>query len=95
MSYHDVWQMTLDSALRGRLAAAASVEATAGATLDERDADNWAHVHRYDCCSAPGWGDAWASALAASNPAPGADPGVITDSMILSQVQAVIAAAAA
>jgi len=86
MSYHDVWLMTLDTALSGRLAAAASVEGAEG------DPEVWRFEHRYDLCSAPGWGDAWASALASGNPSPGDDPGVITDPMILSQTQAVLGA---
>ena len=43
---------------------------------------------RYDWAAAPGWGAAWESALAANVEEPGKDPGVITDEMILSQVQA-------
>jgi len=42
-------------------------------------------------CGSPGWADAWASALASSNPAPGRDPGVITDGQTLSAVQAWLA----
>ncbi|WP_157992984.1 hypothetical protein [Leucobacter luti] len=36
----------------------------------------------------PGWDAAYASALAAGNEEPGADPGVITDGMILAAVRA-------
>lgn len=90
MPYTDIHDMTGSPSLRGRIAAAAAVEAQSGATLDEPDADNWANRHRYDMCSAPGWDTAWASALAAGNADPGADPAVITDPMILSQVQVVL-----
>lgn len=89
MAYSDVHQMTGSASLLGRIAAAAAVEANAGTALDEPDCDHWAYKHRYDVCSAPGWGDAWASAEASQNPDPGADPTVITDSMILAQVQLV------
>lgn len=92
MAYTDIHKMTQSMSLRGRIAAAASVEANSGAVMDEPDADNWAHKHRYEMCSAPGWGDAWASAVASNNPDPGADASVITDSMILSQTQAVMGA---
>lgn len=91
MAYTDVHAMTRNDALKGRIAAAASVEQNAGATLDEPDADIWAYRHRYDVCAAPGWGDAWASAMASGDPDPGSNPAVITDAMILSQVQAVLA----
>lgn len=89
MAYQDVYTMTLSTSLRGRVAAAAATEA---GPLDPADPDEWAAVHRWDVCSAPGWGDAWASAEAATPGGDhGADPAVITDAEILSQVQAVLA----
>lgn len=55
-------------------------------------ADQWALVNARIWAAAPGWDDAWASAEAtyANNPNydPGLDEAVITDAMILSQVQA-------
>jgi hypothetical protein len=55
------------------------------------EADSWASVHRREWAASPGWDSAWASSLA-SNPGkdydPGSDESVITDSMILSEVQA-------
>jgi hypothetical protein len=42
-----------------------------------------------DLAASPGWDQAWSSALAAGNETPGRDPGVITDGMILSGVQAI------
>lgn len=91
MPYFDVFQMTQDAMLGGRVAAAAAQEAEAGATLDPADPEEWAKAHQWDMAAAPGWGDAWASAVAGGNPEPGRDDSVITDAMILSQVQAVIA----
>ena len=41
--------------------------------------------------SQPGWDDAWDSAIASGIEDPGGNEGVITDGMILSGVQAVIA----
>lgn len=38
-------------------------------------------------CSAPGWADAWESALAGGHEQPGRDEAVITDEMILAAVQ--------
>jgi hypothetical protein len=80
--------MTLNGSLRGRLAAAAASEPT---PLDPADPETWAYQFRYQLCSAPGWDDAWASAAAGGVQDPGADEAVITDGMILSQVQAVLA----
>jgi hypothetical protein len=54
--------------------------------------DQWVQVNRRTWASAPGWADAWASAseLHKDNPAydAGSDEAVITDAMILGQVQA-------
>jgi hypothetical protein len=55
------------------------------------DVDDWVQVNRRVWGAAPGWDAAWASARA-SHPDvdqydPGSDEAVITDEMILSQVQ--------
>jgi len=72
--------------------------AQCAAEQDVTDADSWTAVHRRTWAAAPGWDAAWASALAShdDNPSydPGADEAVITDAMILSQVQAMLAAQA-
>lgn len=56
----------------------------------EGDADKWTYVNRRTWASAPGWDAAWESAIV-THPEPeydpGEDEGVITDGMILSQVQ--------
>jgi hypothetical protein len=53
---------------------------------------DWVANNRYVWAASPGWGAAWDSSLAGhpDDPAyePGRDPGVITDGMILSTVQA-------
>jgi hypothetical protein len=52
---------------------------------------SWVSNYRFLWASSPGWGAAWDYALAAHPDAgyePGKDPGVITDDMILSSVQA-------
>jgi len=92
VAYIDVATMTRDSSLMLRLSAAAAQEQTSGAVLDPADPEAWAAEHRWQLAAAPGWGDAWASAVAAGNTTPGDDPGVITDAMILSEVQAVLGA---
>ena len=70
--------------MRVRVAQAAAQE---GALTDGIDADAWAAEWRRAWASAPGWSEAWESAVAGGVEAPGLDPAVITDGMILSQVQ--------
>lgn len=57
----------------------------------ELEPDAWAQLHRRTWAAAPGWDDAWSSARASheDDPTydPGADEAVVTDAMILSQVQ--------
>lgn len=91
MAYLDISNMTQSGSLLGRLSAAAAQEQGAGADLDPDAPEAWAQAHRWALVAAPGWGEAWASAVAGGNEDPGADPGVITDGMILSEVQALIA----
>ena len=62
------------------------------------DPDMWSSQWKRYWSAAPGWDAAWESALVAHPPEegepeydPGADPAVITDGMILSQVQAMLA----
>lgn len=56
------------------------------------DPDVWTSQNRREWAASPGWDAAWASALASQEDAPTYDPGadeaVITDQMILSQIQA-------
>jgi hypothetical protein len=86
MAYQDIADMAVSSSLRRRVAASAAQE---DATIT--DPDDWTAVNRYKWAAAPGWDAAWASAVAGNNPDPGSDPGVITDGMILSQVQTLLA----
>jgi len=81
MGYLDVANMTQNGALQRRMSACAATEG-------ETDPEGWVQTHRWTLCAAPGWADAWASAEASGNADPGADEGVITDGMILSEVQA-------
>jgi hypothetical protein len=58
------------------------------------DPDKWAFDNRRTWAASPGWADAWAYALATHESDPEYDPGkdesVITDGMILSEVQGMI-----
>lgn len=58
------------------------------ATEGELDPVQWSQDHQWQMAATPGFGDAYAYALATGIVRPGNDPSVITDPMILSAVQA-------
>lgn len=80
MSYWDVAQMSADLDLTARVAACAAQESKPNPV-------QWAADHMLLLAASPGWEQAWASAMAANNPYPGRDAGVVTDGQILSAVQ--------
>lgn len=86
MSYSSQALMADDPYLKVRVAQCAAQEGCA--TEAGIDPDLWTYEWRRVWASSPGWDVAWESALAADIPNPGADAGVITDGMILTQVQA-------
>lgn len=81
MSYWDIADMSLNGDLQRRVQAAAAQE-------QDGDPFAWTAENMLRLCAEPGWAAAWASAIAAGNPAPGRDEAVITDGMILAGVQA-------
>lgn len=87
MAYIDIYEMSMDVDLRHRVAACAAEQREAGLELDVDNPDVWADLNRWEWAAAPGWADAYAYAKNLGNEAPGRDPTVITDGMILSQVQ--------
>jgi len=87
MAYWDVALLSGDADFIARTAAAYATEALSDP--DRENASNWATVHAWDMAAAPGFGDAYASAIAGGVPNPGRDPAVITDLQILSAVQAI------
>jgi hypothetical protein len=82
MSYWDIALMAADVDLTRREAAAYASE-----PYPQMDPMEWAHSKAFLLAGNPGWGAAWASALAGGNTEPGRDPGVITDGMILAAIQ--------
>lgn len=82
MAYSDVALLATDQDFMNRTRAAVAAEG-------EDDVNVWVQNHQWQMASAPGFGDAYASALAGSVENPGNDPSVISDSMILSAVQAI------
>lgn len=84
MSYLTQHEISESPAMRNRIAQAAAQEGLS------TDPDSWVFNLRRFWSSAPGWADAWGY-YRASNPGvddPGVNEAVITDSMILAQVQA-------
>lgn len=83
MSYWDIAEMAMDGQITQRCQACAA---------QEQPGNPWAWVseHILQLTSQPGWADAWASAGASNTEDRGKDPGVITDSMVLSAVQLLI-----
>lgn len=86
MAYFDVFALTQDTDFYARCAACYATE-TAPGTGDNPNA--WVSEHIWDIAGAPGFGDAYASAVAGDVPNPGRDPSVISDAEILSAVQAI------
>jgi hypothetical protein len=85
MAYIDVASMVKSASLQEREWAALAKEG-----IDPPE--GWQFTHRWLLAASPGWDAAWASAVAGGMDDPGADPGVITDGMILSAIQGIIEA---
>jgi hypothetical protein len=95
MSYLTQNEIANNFAMQNRVAQAATSEALP----DGVSADEWMVDHRRTWAAAPGWDAAWESAKV-SHPDdpdapgthydPGEDESVITDGMILSQVQSML-----
>jgi len=87
MAYYDVFLLTQDFDFQARVTAAYATETV---NADGENPNAWMGEHIWDIAAQPGFGDAYASAIAGSVPNPGRDPAVISDAMILSAVQAVM-----
>lgn len=87
MSYQSVVEMAGSNSLLQRMIAAAAGEG-------KTDALAWTQARVWRLVSSPGWADAWAYAVDTRtddhNPDTGRRPGVISDAMILTAVQALI-----
>lgn len=81
MSYKTQAILARDSGLMLRVAACA-------ATQSIPSPESWAWTNNWALSSQPGWDDAYAYALAQNVENPGESESVISDSMILSAVQA-------
>lgn len=91
MGYYDVALLTTDTGFLQRVAACYAQEEDSPYAVEP---NVWATQNNWEMAAQPGFGDAYASARAGENPAPGTDPSVITDGMILSGVQSILTAEA-
>jgi hypothetical protein len=88
MAYSDIAALQQDSDFAYRVMACYAVE-----SLGEdgaMDPGSWQAMHSWDMAAQPGFGDAYASAVAGSVPNPGKDPSVISDAQILGAVQSLM-----
>ena len=88
MAYYDVSLLASDQDFASRSMACYATETLQ--SPDAVDPASWWSQHAWHMAAVPGFGDAYASALANEVENPGRDPGVITDPQILSAVQALI-----
>jgi hypothetical protein len=85
MTFRTVADMAENYALTRRV--------TAGAAKEGIDnPQTWVNTYRWEIAAQPDWDAAWDSAVAGGVTDPGADEAVITDGMITSGIQAVVAA---
>jgi hypothetical protein len=89
MSYSSIVEMVGSASLQSRVAAAAANEGYIGDPME------WARQNIWAVAASPGWTAAWDSARADTsdnfNPDTGRRSDVITDGMILSAVQPLVA----
>lgn len=85
MAYFDQAQLSRDGDFAQRIAAAAQLEIE---DLGDQHPMDWAAEHQWQVAAAPGFADAYASAVAGGVPNPGRDPSVISDAQILAAMQA-------
>lgn len=79
MSYYDGYLLGTDQDFTNRIGFAAETEGLGF---------QWGIDHRMSIAAAPGFSDAYASALAGGVPNPGRDQAVISDAQLLSAIQA-------
>jgi hypothetical protein len=87
MAYYDISLLAQDYDFTQRTAACYASETAGNAAAI--NPGEWANSHAWQIAGAPGFGDAYASALASGVQNPGRDPAVIADAQILSAVQAI------
>ena len=86
MSYNSIAALAVDADFRDRIAACYSSERPTSVLHPVK----WADQYQFSIAGAPGFGDAYASAIAGEVPNPGKDESVISDAMLLGAVQALL-----
>lgn len=86
MAFFDQALLSSDYDFMQRIAACAQSEGLVQSGSGK--ATEWASAHQWEIAAAPGFADAYASAIQSGVPNPGRDPSVISDAQILSAVQA-------
>ena len=87
MAYADVAALTGDYDFTLRTQACYATEP--GSDPSGTKPAEWTAAHIWQMASQPGFGDAYASALASGVERPGNDPSVISDAQILAAVQSI------
>lgn len=90
MGYADIAALQQDADFNVRTQACYATE-----TLEVNgalDPGSWTAQHSWDMAAQPGFGDAYASAVAGQVPRPGNDASVISDAQILGAVQSLLPA---
>lgn len=87
MAYADVAALTSDQDFSLRTQACYASEP--GSDPTGSSPATWTAEHIWEMAAAPGFGDAYASAVASGVERPGNDPSVISDAQILGAVQAI------
>jgi hypothetical protein len=85
MAYYDQALLAQDWDFTQRVASSAAIEIDLGDTQPLA----WAAEHIWIIAAAPGFADAYSSAIAGGVENPGRDPAVISDGQILAAVQAI------
>jgi hypothetical protein len=87
MALWDISSLAADNDFALRTTAAYAVESESGS---HEDPPTWQAQHSWDMAAQPGFGDAYASALASGVQRPGQDPAVISDAQISAAVQSLL-----
>jgi len=88
MAFSDQALLSVDPDFLARVSACVAAELGGPG---ETPPTTWAANNIWLVAAAPGFGDAYASAIAGGIPRPGNDPAVISDAQILAAVQALVA----
>lgn len=87
MALWDISSLAADNDFALRTTSAYAVQTL---SIEHEDPPTWQAQHSWDMAAQPGFGDAYASAIANNVQRPGQDPAVITDAQISAAVQSLL-----